>query len=141
MLKTYLQQAINNLESIISTTQQDIEDIKVANNDAIFERNKIKLDLIKQFESNKSGIDEEMLKLVSANEDKPIQDLIDEDTNTLLSSLRKSLENLKQINTHYARIVFAVSEFYTSLVEMMIPKEKADYKSEAVKSQILRVKA
>lgn len=141
MLHNYLKKAISNLDSIISYIDEDIKDIKVANNQPIFDRNSLKLDLIKQFETNKSHIDEEMLKLVSSNKDKSLQDLIDDEASDLLSVLRLTLQKLKDINTHYARIVFSVNEFYSSLVELLIPKEKADYKSEVLKSQILRVQA
>lgn len=141
MLHNYLKQAISDLDLIISYTNQDIEDILVANNQSIFERNTLKSNLIKQFEINKSKIDEEMLKLVSSNKDKSLQDLIDAETSTLLSTLRAALQKLKEVNTHYARIVFSVNEFYSSLVELLIPKEKADYKSRALTSQLLHIQA
>ena len=55
--------------------------------------------------------------------------------------MRKTLEELKSINTHYARMVFAVSEFYTSIADRLIPREKADYKSRVEQSQLLRIQA
>ncbi|PAF50177.1 hypothetical protein BKH43_05400 [Helicobacter sp. 13S00401-1] len=141
MLKNYLEGAIKDLQNLISYTYEDIEDIKVANNHSIFERNIIKSSLIKEFETKKSLIDDQMVLLMQTNPDKPLSELITPEISTLLVSMRQNLEALKDINTRYARMVFAVSEFYTSLVEQLFPKEKADYKGSMVQSSLLSLQA
>ncbi|PAF44136.1 hypothetical protein [Helicobacter sp. 11S02629-2] len=141
MLKNYLEGAIKDLQNLISYTYEDIEDIKVANNQSIFERNIIKSSLIKEFETKKGLIDEQMILLMQTNPDRPLSELISPEISTLLISMRQNLEALKDINTRYARMVFAVSEFYTSLVEQLFPKEKADYKGSMVKSSLLSLQA
>lgn len=57
MLTHYLHNAIKDIEHLIEQTHKDIEDIKVANHSDIFERTRIKNDLIHSFENKKSLLD------------------------------------------------------------------------------------
>lgn len=141
LLHEYLENAISKLHLLITFTQEDIEDIKQAKHDSIFSRNNDKVCIIKEFEIAKNMIDKEMLTLTQNNPHLSLTDILDEKSNLLLSNMRKTLENLKKINTHYARMVFAVSEFYTSITDKLIPREKADYKSRVEQSQLLKVQA
>lgn len=140
-LHAYLNEAISKLQTLISYTQHDIEDVKVANHEMVFERGVLKASTIREFELSKSMIDQEMLQLTQKYPHLKLTEILDEKANTLLGDMRKTLEELKQINTHYARMVFAVSEFYTSIADKLIPREKADYKSRVEQSQLLRVQA
>lgn len=140
-LHTYLTDAIAKLQSLIAYTHSDIEDVKVANHEVVFERGALKASTIREFELAKSMIDQEMLQLTQNNPHLKLTEILDERANTLLADMRKTLEELKSINTHYARMVFAVSEFYTSIADRLIPREKADYKSRVEQSQLLRIQA
>lgn len=138
-LHSYLRDAIGKLQKLIDYTQSDIEDVKSANHEVVFERGTIKASTIREFELAKSMIDQEMLQLTQKHPHLKLTDILDEQANTLLADMRKTLEELKKINTHYARMVFAVSEFYTSIADRLIPREKADYKSRVEQSQLLKV--
>lgn len=140
-LHIYLNDAIGKLQTLISYTKNDIEDVKVANHEVVFERGVLKTSTIREFELSKNMIDGEMLRLTQEYPHLKLTEILDEKANTLLNDMRKTLEELKQINTHYARMVFAVSEFYTSIADRLIPREKADYKSRVEQSQLLRVQA
>lgn len=140
-LHIYLNDAIGKLQTLISYTKNDIEDVKVANHEVVFERGVLKASTIREFELSKNMIDGEMLRLTQEYPHLKLTEILDEKANTLLNDMRKTLEELKQINTHYARMVFAVSEFYTSIADRLIPREKADYKSRVEQSQLLRVQA
>lgn len=140
-LHTCLNDAIGKLQTLISYTKNDIEDVKVANHEVVFERGTLKALTIREFELSKSMIDKEMLRLTQDYPHLKLTEILDEKANTLLNDMRKTLEDLKRINTHYARMVFAVSEFYTSIADKLIPREKADYKSRVEQSQLLRVQA
>lgn len=140
-LHKYLKEAIGKLQTLISYTKNDIEDVKIANHDIVFERGIMKASVIREFELSKNMIDKEMLQLTQKYPHLKLTDILDEKANKLLSDMRKTLEELKQINTHYARMVFAVSEFYNSIADKLIPREKADYKSRVEQSQLLRVQA
>ncbi|STQ87134.1 Uncharacterised protein [Helicobacter muridarum] len=138
-LHIYLQEAINILNSLIKFTQEDIDDIKVANHEVIFNRCNTKAVAIKEFEYAKSRIDKEIIDLTKKHPHLNIAQILDEKADLLLADMRKALEELKSINRHYAHIAFALSEFYTSIADRLIPREKADYKSRAEQSQLLKI--
>lgn len=127
MLHHYLQSAINDLRSLLAITRQDIEDIKEAKHQIIFSRTKTKDDLIASFENKKSLIDHEILKLTKERPETSLGDLLDQEATVLLGELRESLEDLKEENRRYARMVLAVSEFYNSLLERLLPSQTQDY--------------
>ncbi|PAF48540.1 hypothetical protein BKH46_01145 [Helicobacter sp. 12S02634-8] len=142
MLHSYLKGAISDLSSLIELTCSDIDDIKVAHHEIIFSRNHKKQELIKAFESKKTLIDQEMLHLKNQFPNKPLNDLIDATSSELLGAMKKNLQELKELNANYARIVFAVSEFYSSLIQKIIPHEICDYKgNRPPESSFLKIQA
>ena len=145
MVMQYLQGAIADLHALIDYTKQDIESIKLAKHDEIFERNPKKDALIKEFETKKSLISQEMLALKNNNPQKEIKDLIDSRTQELFEEMSQALKELKKLNSSYAQIVFAVSEFFTSLMDKLIPKETQTYSDKKSTPQssinLLQIKA
>lgn len=141
MLHTYLNGVNDDLKQLIEYTKQDIEDIQVANNEAIFSRTPIKDNLVKDFEMKKSLLHQEMLLLRDKNPQKQLADLLDEQANLLLDSMREQLKELKKLNGYYAKSVFAVSEFYNSLMQQIIPHENCGYDKEKPQSHLLQTKA
>lgn len=140
-LHSYLEAAIQKLKSLITFTQDDIEDIKQAKHEAVFERATQKVGVIKEFETSKGLIDREILSLTQQYPHLKLADILDAKSDNLLGNMRKTLEELKAINTHYARLAFAVGEFYTSMADKLIPREKADYKSKVEQSKLLKINA
>ena len=128
MLHYYLEQGIADLRTLLEFTNQDIIDIRDANHDAVFSRAKTKDDLISSFENKKAIIDNEISKLIDKNQDKTLEELLGE---------------LKNRNKHFARLVLAVSEFYNSLLERIIPNEHNNGydKQKRRSSSFLKVKA
>lgn len=141
MLHTYINGAIADLKALIELTQLDNADIQIANHEAIFERLDQKNTLVKAFEDKKSLIQQEMLILCNKNPHKSLQDLLDEETNNLLDIMRDTLSDLKTINSNYARSVFAVSEFYNSLIQRVIPHENDGYDQHRQQSHLLKIQA
>ncbi|WP_336524424.1 hypothetical protein [Helicobacter japonicus] len=141
MLHTYINGAIADLKALIELTQLDNADIQIANHEAIFERLDQKNTLVKAFEDKKSLIQPEMLILCNKNPHKSLQDLLDEETNNLLDIMRDTLSELKTINSNYARSVFAVSEFYNSLIQRVIPHENDGYDQHRQQSHLLKIQA
>ena len=141
MLYQYLNGAISSLNTLIELTELDIADIQVANNEAIFSRTEQKNQLVKEFETKKSLLHQEMVALRDRNPQKPLEELLDEQANALLGEMRSSLEKLKSINAHYARSVFAVSEFYNSLIQKVFPHESDGYGRQKSQSHLLKIQA
>lgn len=141
MLHTYINGAIADLKALIELTQLDNADIQIANHEAIFERLDQKNTFVKAFEDKKSLIQQEMLILCNKNPHKSLQDLLDEETNNLLDIMRDTLSELKTINSNYARSVFAVSEFYNSLIQRVIPHENDGYDQHRQQSHLLKIQA
>lgn len=127
MLNKFLNDAICSLESLINISKLDIEDIKEANHDAIFARLESKNNLIVEFETNKNLAHEQMVNLAKKYPNKNIANLLDNTTNQLIDSMREKLKTLRELNEGYSKSVIAVYEFYTSLIESIIPTERVGY--------------
>ena len=142
MLTHYLERAAEDLQTLIDLTQKDIEDIKAARHDAMFERIKTKEHTLVTFENRKALIDHEIGNLVKANPDREMEELLDEATQQKLSVLREKLEELQALNRYYARFVISVGEFYNSLYEEMLPIEKDGYTGKNAKlASLIEVRA
>lgn len=141
MLLQHLQKAISDLDKLIILTKDDMADIAIANNEAIFARNEEKKTLIKSFETNKSLLESQMRELMNNNPNTPMSELLDSQVDKGLERLKSTLKALKDINTSYAESVFAVSEFYTSLLKTLVPYENHDYTASKPKSHILDINA
>lgn len=142
MLHNYLRGAIADLESLIELTQADVADIKEAKHDEVFLRNDQKQPLIISFENKKNMAQQEILAIKSQNPDSDLNALLDDEASELLGVMRARLEDLKEVNSSYARMVFAVSEFYSSLMQRIFPHEITGYGApKRSQSTFLRVEA
>lgn len=135
MLHQYLKDAILELKKLIELTQKDIEDLSEAKNEEIFKRLPMKESLIKTFEQKKSMIDRAMVELRDKNPSQSLSDLLDQEALDLLEDLKASLKELKELNGGYARSVYAVNEFYTSLLRKIVPHESNGYGGHAKPQQ------
>ncbi|WP_121020765.1 hypothetical protein [Helicobacter vulpis] len=142
MLSSYLQQSLEDLQTLIDLTLQDLEDIKHAKHEAIFARNIQKQERVKSFENCKALFDQGMLELIESNPGKPLNELLDPEGNACLKDMRAHLERLKELNADYARVVFAVSDFYSTLMQQLVPHESVGYYNQrTVSSSFLQVQA
>ncbi len=127
MLHNYLRGAVGDLQTLISLTQLDIEDIKTANHQEVFNRNLEKQPFIVSFENKKNMAQQEILNLKNMHPQSELSDLLDAESSELLGLMKQKLQELKDINSNYARMVFAVSEFYSSLMQRILPHEVSGY--------------
>lgn len=142
MLSHYLDKALTDLDQLINLTQTDIEDIKLAKHELIFNRSKIKEELISSFQNRKAMIDNEISKLMQSSPDRGIENLLSTEDQSKLESLKEKLFELKSYNKRYAKLVLTVSEFYNSLLERMVPTEMHGYEKVASKHRsLLEVRA
>jgi len=146
MLVQSLRLAIESLQSLIDITKIDIEDIKVAAHDKLFSRVRSKDELIKQFESYKRMIDTQISNMANNNPEADLVEILSSEERELLNQMRDKLNELKDANKHYAKIVVAVSSFYNSMLESFVPKTMQEhggsYAANAIKqASFVEVKA
>lgn len=142
MLLHYLNNAITDIENLIDLTKKDIEDIKVAKHSEIFERGRIKNDLIQSFENKKSLLDNELMKLIKENGQKPLEELLETQQKELLAVMKMRLSELKVSNKEYAKYVITISQFYNSLLDSIFPRDMEGYKMAQHKpASLLKIRA
>lgn len=142
MLMHYLNNAIKDIDNLIDLTKKDIEDIKIAQHSNVFERAKIKNDLIQSFENKKSLLDNELMKLIKENSGKSLEELISVEQKELLSSMKLKLSELKLCNKEYAKYVVTISQFYNSLLDSIFPRDMEGYKMANHKpASLLKIRA
>jgi hypothetical protein len=142
MLSYQLQSAIKDLDSLISLSQEDIDDIRVANHNPQFERLAIKEEKIKSFEHKKAMIDREISKLMTQHPAQPLSELLDNEQHQQLDSLKKHLSQLREINQQYAKMVLSVGSFFNSLLERVVPTQMQGYnKIASSEASFLEVRA
>ena len=134
MLSYHLKSAVNDLEELVKMSEQDIEDIKLANHEPQFQRRKIKEDMIHSFETKKAMIDHEISKLMTQSPNISLDKLLDENENSYLQNLKTSLAALREVNKKYAKMVLSVSSFYNTLLERLVPTEMHGYQKSTSKS-------
>lgn len=142
MLMYHLNNAIKDIDNLIDLTKKDIEDIKVAQHGNVFERAKIKNDLIQSFENKKSLLDNELMKIIKENNGKSLEELITVEQKELLSSMKLKLSELKICNKEYAKYVVTISQFYNSLLDSIFPRDMEGYKMANHKpASLLKIRA
>lgn len=131
MLSYQLQSAIKDLDTLISLSQEDIEDIKEAKHNSQFDRLSIKEEKIKSFEHKKAMIDHEISKLMTAEPVKPLSELLDSEQRQQLDNLKTHLSRLREVNQQYAKMVLSVGAFYNTLLERVVPTQMQGYQKVA----------
>ena len=141
MLSHHLQGALNDLRDLIIITESDIADIKEANSEEQFERLSLKEEKLKSFESKKAMIDHEISSLMTAQPDKDLPQLLNEEQHQALDELKIELSNLRDVNKRYAKFVLSVSNLYNTFLERLVPTEMQGYNKVASKdASILEVR-
>lgn len=142
MLMHYLNNAIKDIDNLIQLTKKDIEDIKIAQHSNVFERAKIKNDLIQSFENKKSLLDNELMKIIKDSGEKSLEELLSVEQKELLSHMKFKLSELKVCNKEYAKYVVTISQFYNSLLDSIFPRDMEGYKMANHKpASLLKIRA
>lgn len=141
MLSHHLQGALNDLRDLIKITESDITDIKEAKNDSQFDRLSLKEEKLKSFEQKKAIIDHEISSLMTKYPEMDLPELINPEQHLQLEELKVELNNLRDVNKHYARLVLVVSNLYNTFLERVVPTEMQGYNRVASKNaSILEVR-
>lgn len=142
MLSHQLENAIKDLDQLITISLEDIEDIKEAKHNPQFDRLAIKEEKIKSFEHKKAMIDHEISKLMTLQPAKALGDLLNNNEHEQLDNLKKHLSRLREVNQQYAKMVLSVGAFYNALLEKIVPTQMNGYQSVVSKqASFLEVRA
>ncbi len=124
MLKRYLDEAMGVLDELIAQTTEDIEKIKLADHTKVDDSVKRKNELVKKFESVKSLLDKELLRVSRENGGANLSSILDDEVKSSLALMRSKLEELYSKNKEYAKYVVGVKEFFDSLLKNMFKGEQ-----------------
>ena len=124
MLKRYLDEAMGVLDELIAQTTEDIENIKLADHSKVDDSVRRKNELVKKFESVKSLLDKELLRVSRENGGVNLSSILDDEVKSSLALMRLKLEELYSKNKEYAKYVVGVKEFFDSLLKNMFKGEQ-----------------
>ena len=124
MLKRYLDEAMGVLDELIAQTTEDIEKIKLADHSKVNDSVRRKNELVKKFESVKSLLDKELLRVSKENGGANLSSILDDEVKSSLALMRSKLEELYSKNKEYAKYVVGVKEFFDSLLKNMFKGEQ-----------------
>ena len=124
MLKRYLDEAMGVLDELIAQTKEDIEKIKLADHSKVDDSVRRKNELVKKFESVKSLLDKELLRVSKENGGANLSSILDDEVKSSLALMRSKLEELYSKNKEYAKYVVGVKEFFDSLLKNMFKGEQ-----------------
>ena len=127
MLSTLLKQGIETILTIVSITQEEINQIKQAHSKLLFANTVKKNNLINTFYTKKIEIDNQISKIQDSNPSQDMRECLSEEEINLFDELEKNLLELKNINKTYKRIVLGVGEFYLSMLEKLLPNQMKGY--------------
>lgn len=137
MLKRYLDEAMGVLDELIAQTTEDIEKIKLADHTKVDDSVKRKNELVKKFESVKSLLDKELLRVSRENGGVNLSSILDDEVKSSLALMRSKLEELYSKNKEYAKYVVGVKEFFDSLLKNMFKSGPGNYDKEGLTPESL----
>jgi ElaB/YqjD/DUF883 family membrane-anchored ribosome-binding protein len=121
MLKQALTSINIVLNELISITTQDIEDIKLAKHEALFQRNEQKEKLLNKFTDLKSQIDSILVQRSQSG--KSLEELISPQEDILLDEFRNNLKNFYNIHKKFSKMALLVTNFYNNLIHKISGSE------------------
>ena len=123
MILTKLNKANKVLLEIIKITELDIQNIKVANHNFVLEHAEKKGELLKEFTKAKAELEQALIDLCAANTNKDMSELLSDEEQDGLKSLRLNLQSLKVKNKEYAKYALIVKDFFNQMLQAVM-KEK-----------------
>lgn len=136
MLTNKLNEAINILDSLIEITKQDIENIKKANHQKIFNNMKPKEELAKHFSNTKNDIN-----LILRQRNKPIEEIFSIEEEKLFEEFKKKLIEFNALHKKFSKLAISVANFYNALTQQIKEEKTISYNNHSFKNNILSLKA
>ena len=136
MLTKKLNEVINTLDSLINITKQDIENIKKANHQKIFDNMKQKEKLAKHFSNTKNDID-----LILRQRNKPIEEIFSNEEEKLFEEFKEKLIEFNILHKKFSKLAISVANFYNALTQQIKEEKTINYNNNSFKNNNLSLKA
>jgi hypothetical protein len=136
MLIKTLNQTLKVLNELIALTNEDINNIKLAEHEKVFANTEKKEKLALEFSQLKSEID---AILVSRN--KPLEEIFSEEEEKLFNEFREKLFEFNTLHKRFSKLALSVANFYNTLLNQIHHGESINYKNESFKNSNLQLKA
>ena len=136
MLIKKLHQINDVLSNLIKITKEDIEFIKNAKHNELFNNIPQKEDLSKQFAKLKNEIDKILL-----SRNKPIEEIFTKEEKKEFEKFKTLLNDFYEIHKYFAKLSFVVANFYNVLTDKIKNKEKITYENDSIPKSQLKLKA
>ncbi|RUM55272.1 MAG: hypothetical protein DSY40_04305 [Nautilia sp.] len=121
MLKQTLISINKNIDTLIEITKQDIEDIKNANHNALFERNREKDKIVQMFITQKNQIDTILIKRNESG--LTLENMLNEEESKLFDEFKIKLEEFHQLHKKFSKMALLITNFYNNLVNKVNQNE------------------
>jgi len=136
MLIEKLNQINNVLLDLIELTQKDIELIKNAEHEKLFQNIPKKEQLAQNFSILKSEIDQ-----ILVNRNKPIEEIFSPEEEKEFEKFKHLLNNFYDKHKKFSKLSFVVANFYNVLMDKIKHKEKITYHNDSLPNSQLKLKA
>ncbi len=136
MLIKKLHQINDVLSNLIKITKEDIEFIKNAKHNELFNNIPQKEDLSEQFSELKTQIDEILVK-----RNKPLEKIFTNEEEKEFEKFKTLLNEFYEIHKYFAKLSFVVTNFYNVLTDKIKNKEKITYDNDSIPKSQLKIKA
>jgi hypothetical protein len=113
MLKQILISTNNNLDQLINITLKDIDDIKKANHESLFEKNIEKDKIVQEFISQKNQIDNILLKRSESG--LSLENMLSLEESNLFDEFKIKLHKFHNIHKKFSKMTLLVANFYNNL--------------------------
>lgn len=136
MLLQKLNQINNTLNELILLTKEDIEFIKNAKHEELFNNIPKKEKLSEQFAQLKNEIDQ-----ILVNRNKPLEEIFSPEEEKEFEKFKNLLNEFYELHKHFSKLSFVVANFYNVLVNKIKNKEKITYDNDSLPNSQLKLKA
>ncbi len=136
MLLNKLQTANEILNNLITLTKKDIESIKEAKHEEIFNNIKIKENLTIKFQNTKNEIDN-----ILSNRNKPLEEIFTPEEEKEFENFKNLLNEFNNQHKLFSKLSFSVTNFYNTLLNKIKGNKQITYEKENISNSQLKIKA
>ncbi len=136
MLIQKLKNIINILNELTILTENDIQNIKQANHEAVFSNTTKKENLSMEFYRLKNEIDK-----ILVERNKPLEEIFSKEEEILFDEFREKLNLFYEKHKKFSKLAISVANFYNALCNTIQDSSQISYNEHANFNSKLKIKA